>query len=303
MDYLMNDKENPCIWMQAGVVERKLCKREYQCSTCRFDRAMRRTADENDRLRKQGIIRPGKRGNIVFWKEKLKNLPAWNRPCIHNMKKRIDFRACSNEYRCGNCEFDQYFQDQYTVHAVVQPVDVLDIDGFKIPHGFYFHHGHAWARIEEDSSVRIGLDDFALRLLGPLDRIKAPLLGKEIKQDRADILLNRDDNQAKLLSPVSGVVTAVNSVLREQGSLANQAPYSDGWVLRIHSNTLRRDLKNLMIGNETRDFLSKEVDQLYSVIEKEAGPLAADGGQLGPDIFGSMPGVEWKMLTGLFLHT
>ena len=81
------------------------------------------------------------------------------------MKRRIGFRACTNEYLCGNCEFDQYFDDQYAVHAVVKPVDVLDIDGFKIPQGFYLHKGHTWVKIEKDQTVRVGLDDFALRML------------------------------------------------------------------------------------------------------------------------------------------
>ncbi len=167
-----------CIWMQAGVVRRKECGIDYHCEACRFDRAMGRAARENSKLRQQGKMPAGKRRKIVFWKDRLRELAAWKQPCLHHMKGRIDFRACTHDYQCGNCEFDQYFSDQYMVHAVVQPVDVLDIKGFRIPHGYYLHRGHAWVKIEEGSTVRIGLDDFALRLLGPLDRIEAPLLGK-----------------------------------------------------------------------------------------------------------------------------
>ena len=127
----------------------------------------------------------------------------------------------------------------------------MDIEGFKIPQGYYLHQGHCWAKLEEGSEVRLGIDDFALRLVGPLDKIKAPLVGKEIQQNRSDILMNRGKFEAKLLSPVSGVVTAVNSKLREQGNVANKDPYSEGWILRIHSHNLRQDLKNLMIGDET----------------------------------------------------
>jgi len=132
-------KNSPCIWMQAGVVRRRLCEIDYECTKCRFDRAMRRASDENSRLREQGLAPQGKRGRIVFWKDKLKELPPWKRPCLHHMKGRIEFKACTHEYYCGNCEFDQYFHDQYSVYAVVKPVDFLDIEGFKIPHGFYLH--------------------------------------------------------------------------------------------------------------------------------------------------------------------
>jgi len=292
-----------CIWMQAGVVRRKYCEIDYHCEACRFDRALRRTARENSQLRQQGGIPQGKSGRIVYWKDRLRDLPAWKQPCLHHMKGRIDFRACTHDYQCGNCEFDQYFSDQYTVHAVVRPVDVLDVKGFKLPHGYYLHRGHTWVKIEEGSTVRIGLDDFALRLLGPLDRVEAPLMGKQVEQDRDDILLSRSSNTARVQSPISGVVTDINPELREKGNLANQDPYTRGWVMRLHSDNLRRDLKNLMIGEQAGDYLDDEIDRLYRVIEEEAGPLAADGGYLGDDIFGNLPKTSWQKLTRLFLNT
>jgi len=289
--------------MQAGVVRRKYCEIDYHCEACRFDRALRRTARENSQLRQQGGIPQGKSGRIVYWKDRLRDLPAWKQPCLHHMKERIEFRACTHDYQCGNCEFDQYFSDQYTVHAVVRPVDVLDVKGFKLPHGYYLHRGHTWVKIEEGSMVRIGLDDFALRLLGPLDRVEAPLMGKQVEQDRDDILLRRSSNTARVQSPISGVVTDINPELREKGNLANDDPYTSGWVMRLHSDNLRQDLKNLMIGDQASQYLDGEIDRLYEVIEEEAGPLAADGGYLGNDIFGNLPKTSWQKLTRLFLNT
>ena len=295
--------QDPCIWMQANVIPKKLCKTDYDCIACRFDKALRSLATENEKLRKLGIAPNTKRGKIVFWKDPLMGLPPWKRPCIHHLKRRIEFRACTNEYRCDNCEFDQYFYDEYTVHAIVKPVDVLNIEGFKLPQGFYLHRGHTWIKLEGGGEARIGLDDFALRLFGPLDMFQSPLVGKEIRQNRSDIKMKRGSNSADIQSPLSGVVTAVNPRLREQGSLANLNPYADGWIARVHSRTLRQDLKNLMMGNEATDFLRDEVQNLYQVVEQEAGPLATDGGQFGNDIYGNMPQIGWKRLTNIFLRT
>jgi glycine cleavage system H lipoate-binding protein len=294
-------KQSPCIWMQSGVVRLKNCQIDYRCEACRFDRAMRLTARENSRLRLQGESLRGKSGKIVYWKDRLRELPPSKQPCLHHMKRRIDFRTCTHDYQCGNCEFDQYFSDQYMVHAVVRPVNVLNVKGFKLPHGYYLHRGHAWAKIEEGSTVRVGLDDFALRMLGPLDRVEAPLMGKQVEQGRDDILLSRDANTARVQSPISGVVTDVNPELRETGKLANQDPYTNGWVMRLHSDNLRQDLKTLMIGDQASQYLDGEIDRLYEVIEEEVGPLAADGGYLGDDIYGNLPGESWEKLTRLFL--
>jgi glycine cleavage system H lipoate-binding protein len=292
-----------CIWMQAGVVRQKNCQNDYECAPCSFDRSLKRVADENRRRRRQGNPLSGKREKIVYWKEKIAERPPAKRPCIHHMKGRIEYKSCHNEYRCGSCEFDQYFNDHYTIHAVVKPVDVLDVAGFKIPQGYYLHRGHTWVKVEEGSEVRIGMDDFALRLLGPLDRIEAPLIGKVVKQDQPDLKLHRSSHLASLLSPVSGVITATNPKLREPGGLPNQDPYAEGWIARIHPDNLRRDLRQLMFSRETENFLEQEVDHLYRLIEETTGPLAADGGYLGSDIYGNIPQIGWDRLTKTFLRT
>jgi glycine cleavage system H lipoate-binding protein len=299
----LKQQYQPCIWMQAGVVDQKLCREGYNCPRCHYDRVMNNIAEENMALKQSGIIPHGKRGRIVSWKEKLLARSLSKRPCIHHMKSRIEFRMCNQEYRCGSCDFDQFFDDQYSVHAVVRPVDVLDVKGFKIPQGYYFHQGHTWMKIEESASVRVGIDDFALRLLGPLDRVEAPLVGRQTKQGRGDISIARGQNHAKILSPISGVVTSINSRLREEGGLTNRHPYSEGWVMMVKPDSLRNDIRNLMIHNETSDFMEAQVDRLCQEIEDVAGPMATDGGFFGDDILGNMPQLDWRRLTKVFLKT
>ena len=119
----------------------------------------------------------------------------------------------------------------------------------------------------------------------------------------AGIALNRGGHGTRLLSPVGGVVTEVNSALREEGALADADPYAGGWVLRVHAGDLRADLKSLMIGEQATEFLSAEIERLYEMIEEKAGPLAADGGTLGRDIFGHLPQLGWGTLTAAFLRT
>ncbi|MFH1490903.1 MAG: hypothetical protein ABII06_18520 [Pseudomonadota bacterium] len=297
------DSKQPCIWMQAEVVSRKFCRTSYDCPSCRYDRVLRLLAEKNRRMENEGRVPEGKRGRVVPWKDKLMGRPLSGRPCLHHMKGRIEFRACTHEYRCGNCDFDQYFDDQYAAHALVSLVDVLKVGGFKVPQGYYFHRGHTWMKIEEQDSVSVGLDDFALRVLGPFDRIEAPLIGKEVRQGRADITVIRGDYQAGVLSPVSGVVSVSNTELRRNGSTAGKGPYAEGWIMRVHTENLRQDLKDLMIYNETETFMQGEVDRLYQAIEDVAGPLSADGGHLGDDIFGKMPSLGWERLVRNFLKT
>ncbi|MEJ2477480.1 MAG: glycine cleavage system protein H [Desulfobacterales bacterium] len=296
-------RQNPCIWMQADVVRSKHCQLNYQCTACRYDKALRRVAEENRMLRKRGVPPHGRRARIVAWKDRLRELPSWKQPCLHSMKGRIEFRACTNDYSCVDCEFDQFFYDQFTVHAVVKPVAELNIEGFKIPQGYYLHRGHAWVKIEEENTVRIGLDEFAARTFGPFSRIDTPLMGKTVHQDQPEIRLIRGKNRADLLSPVSGVITATNPRLLEDAQVENRNAYAEDWLIRVHADNLRRDLKNLMISDETATFLTEEVERLYQVIEAAAGPLTVDGGRLGSDIYGKLPQLDWPTLTRTFLRS
>lgn len=233
----------------------------------------------------------------------MKALPPSQRPCLHHLEGRISFKPCTNDYNCSRCEFDQYFDDEYTVHAVVRPVEVLEVEGVTVPQGYYLHQGHAWVKIEEGSSVRVGIDDFALRLLGPLDRIEAPLMGKVVQQGEPHLAVNRGEHRANLLSPLSGVITAVNPKVREQGPLASQDPYAEGWVMTLHAQNLRKELKTLTIARETEEFIEHELEHLHHLIEEVSAPLAADGGTLAKDVFGAMPQLGWERLTRSFLRT
>ncbi|MFC1838070.1 glycine cleavage system protein H [Thermodesulfobacteriota bacterium] len=300
---LNNSKPTPCLWAQAGVVRKKQCSNNYFCAECHFDRVMKRTARENRELRQAGKRQAGKKAEIISWKDKLNSMPISKRPCIHHMKGRIEFRSCTNEYSCGNCDFDQYFNDQFSVHAMMSPINLLSISGINVPQGYYFHKGHTWIKIEEDNSVRIGIDDFALRLMGPLSRIEAPLMGKKITHNEASILVKRGGHSAAMLAPVSGVVMAINPELREEGSLANNSPYSEGWVMKVEPDNLREEIKHLMINQETDEFIKGQVDMLYDLVEEVSGPLAADGGDLTSDIFGNLPEIGWDNLVHRFLGT
>ena len=37
---------NPCLWMQAGVVDFKGCNNYYDCTTCKYDMGMRKNVEK-----------------------------------------------------------------------------------------------------------------------------------------------------------------------------------------------------------------------------------------------------------------
>ena len=159
--------------------------------------------------------------------------------------------------------------------------------------GFYFHDGHAWARIESGGNIRVGLDDFALKVLGKADALDLPLMGKELDQGKVGWGLKRKDNLADVLSPVSGVITEVNPRLRKNPEMANRGPYEEGWLFMVRTPDIKGGVKELMTDAEGFTWMNEELSKLENMIEDVAGPLAADGGYLGEDIYGNLPDLGW----------
>ncbi|MEJ2641960.1 MAG: glycine cleavage system protein H [Desulfosarcinaceae bacterium] len=248
-----------------------------------------------------GEPRTTARRRIVHWSDALMALPAHRRPCVHHLKHRIGFRGCTNAYACGSCEFDQYFQDQFSVHTVIKPVAVQEIQGIQFPQGYYLHQGHSWVRMESDGEVRIGLDAFAGQLLGLLDTVDLPLMGKRLERGEGTIGIERQSWRADLPAPVSGVVTAANVQVQERPELVQEDPYGEGWLLMAHADDLRSEIRELLIGAEAKQHLEGDIDALHTTIEAQLGPLAADGGQFVNGILNHLPRECWDQVAHDFL--
>ncbi len=280
--------DNPCLWMQAGVVEFKGCNHFYDCTTCKYDLGMRMKVEK---------------GKQISWQDAMRKRPDMERTCRHSLTHRIASRVCAYDYQCATCDFDQFFEDVWSEKVTAGPGEVRHIRGFDVPVNHYFHDGHTWARIESGGLIRIGLDDFALKVLGEADALDLPLMGKELDQGKAGWGIHRKENMADVLSPVDGVIVEVNADVRENPGIANREPYGNGWLFTVRHPNLKETVKKLMSDTDTFDWMGTEVSTLENMIEAVAGPLSADGGYLQADIFGNLPDLGWKSLTRTFLKT
>ncbi len=280
--------ENPCLWMQAGVVKFKTCNNFYDCTSCKYDQAMHKKAQ---------------RGEQPTWQQMMRRRPSMHRTCRHTLTNRIGHRICAYDYQCADCEFDQYFEDILNLKTKSLPHALENIKGFRLPLDYYLHGGHTWVRIESGGYLRVGMDDFALKVLGRMDDMDLPLRGKEVGADRPAWGLAREGKQANVLSPINGVIMEVNNKVKNKPDVANEDPYGDGWLFMIHSPAIKKQVQNLMTDNSGVDWLSAEVSRLESMIEEVAGPMAADGGILQEDVFGNLPQLGWNNLCKNFLKT
>ena len=281
-------QDHPCIWMQAGAVSKKHCNNYYQCNTCKYDQGLKKRVAE---------------GRQISWQDALRRRESAHRTCRHALTGRTGNRICAYNYNCGTCDFDQYLEDVLAPATGGNGAPATYVHGFALARGHYFHNGHTWARIESGGLIRIGLDDFSLKLLGQADKFELPLTGKELHRGEAGWGFNRNGNEAEVLSPINGIIMSVNPAVRKDPAQANRDPYGNGWLFTVHTRDIDGEMENLMDDEQGRPWISRETDTLIGMIETVNGPLAADGGILVDDIFGRLPSLGWRNLARTFLKT
>lgn len=150
--------------------------------------------------------------------------------------------------------------------------------GFQIPQGYCFHPGHSWVLREAPETVRVGLDTFATNLFGQIDRIEVIGQNRWVRQGQKLMTVHAGGVPVEILSPVEGVITAVNSDALKDPGLVTQDPYQDGWIARVKSPDLAINEKNLVQGAMVAPWLQNNVTRLNGTLAQTSPELAQDGG-------------------------
>ena len=160
----------------------------------------------------------------------------------------------------------------------------------------YFHQGHTWAMATSAGTVTVGLDNFAQKVIGPIDTIETPKKGRLLKQGRIAWRLHRGDRVLPQISPVEGTVVEINTNLQDDPSLANKSPYEQGWVLKIRPSRLKENIKNLLHGPLAEKWTELTKSQLAARFPQSLGPVYQDGGELIDGVGNTLTDEEWEIV-------
>lgn len=176
-------------------------------------------------------------------------------------------------------------QRQPTVR-IVAPVDAdsAPAHDYCVPGGAFLAPSHAWARIEPGGQVRIGIDDFARKALGNLDRVLLPEAGREVRQGEILFTLKQGTEELHFAAPLSGKVVKRNEILAADPKPILQSAYDKGWILQIQPKDLAVELPALKIGKAAVAWYQEEIARLRAALAE-----------------GSLERLEWSRLEKEFL--
>ncbi|MBP1657510.1 MAG: sigma-54 dependent DNA-binding response regulator [Bacteroidetes bacterium] len=139
---------------------------------------------------------------------------------------------------------------------------------FAIPGGVFISESHCWAAMFEDGSVRVGIDDFANKLLGRIDALELPNLGMTVNRGQPLFTVSQKGRHIPFLSPVSGKVIDTNTGLAKHVDELEHSPYADNWICVIDADKLDAEIPSLKIGNAAVAFYQEELENFKTMTKK-----------------------------------
>ena len=174
------------------------------------------------------------------------------------------------------------------------------VGGFAVPENLRYHPGHTWALSESPNLVRVGMDDFASKLTGKVERITLPQRGQWIRQGQKMCTVHRDGCAVDMLSPIEGSVSEINQALTADPKLALNDPYGEGWLVTVQAPDAKTSFRNLLGGALARWWTEESANRLRVRMPMALGALAQDGGVAMNDVTTHIPDQEWQKVAKEF---
>jgi len=103
-----------------------------------------------------------------------------------------------------------------------------------IPQDLLYTEDHEYIKpAGEPGVVYIGITDYAQGELGDIVFVELPKVGAAFKKHDVFGTIEAVKAVSELFSPLSGEVVEVNSRLDKEPALVNNAPYGDGWMIKM----------------------------------------------------------------------
>jgi len=145
----------------------------------------------------------------------------------------------------------------------------------NVPAGAFVSPQHAWAKIELNGIVRVGLDDLIRKIYGRAESIDLPERGRSVHRGDTLFTVVYGDLKLDIPSPLSGTIISVNDEQEEHPEWLGIKPFALSWMCALEPSDLAGELPALKIGRDAVDWYQEELDR-YSRLADEMGTEAID---------------------------
>jgi glycine cleavage system H lipoate-binding protein len=202
--HVIPEGELHCIWMEAGLIDYKLCDRNYVCEECAFDSEMRKLKSEidfPDSSEKKTIVKKH-----------------------HNA--HTDALPTQSDAPAGSQTANEYFSRLCDEEARA-------IFKQSIPNDRRYFRNHTWLKFETPSVITMGIDHVGAHFLQQMVSVVLPETPTQIERNSPFVWIVFREGTIGLRSGVQGTVMETNGELLDHPMLLIKDPYNAGWILKI----------------------------------------------------------------------
>jgi CheY-like chemotaxis protein len=191
------------------------------------------------------------------------------------------------------------------VHITHMPSSGDFVKGeFSIPGGVFISKNHTWVSINQEGIARIGLDDFAKKLIGRIASIELPNLGMTVKAGQPLFTVKQGNRSITFNSPVSGKVSQVNQYLKDNSAVLDVTPYEGNWICAFDADNIDNEIKGMSIGKSAVTIFHDDIEKLKILMkdllksEKSNGEYVEDQIYIGQ--FEKLSDANWQKVVSEF---
>lgn len=177
------------------------------------------------------------------------------------------------------------------------------VEWFRVPEALHFHQGHSWLKQEGGELTTVGWDDFARKMVGKVDAVSLPREGATLRQGEMGWAVEADGVRIPMVSPVDGVVVAVNPKAVSDPDVLLRDPYGEGWLVKVRSPRVRSNARNLLSGRLACQWMENSLAALRAGSGGALGTVYQDGGLPVDGIARALYGDDWEKEVRRFFLT
>lgn len=149
---------------------------------------------------------------------------------------------------------------------------------FNVPAGIFISQNHTWLNMEMNGTARVGIDDFARKIIGKIDKVELPKLNTEVRKGDLLFSIKHGLHAVDLSSPISGKITLLNTEHIEHPDWIASKPFELSWMCCIEPSNLSEELHSLKIGVDSINWYKSEIDKYNEIVKG----VEEDSAQTGP---------------------
>lgn len=137
---------------------------------------------------------------------------------------------------------------------------------FSIPGGVFISKNHTWVSLTQDGMAKIGIDDFAKKLIGRVYSIELPNLGMNVKAGQPLFTIKQGNKSITFNSPVSGKVSQLNTILADNLESLDITPYEKNWICALDTENIDSEIKEMSIGKAAVAFFQDDIEKFKTLM-------------------------------------